>query len=1003
MAQLRTVTRANPLSTFRQTAPEAGQMFGLMAEAMQSAYEVLEPIAIEQESQKGDALGREIARSQIGRAAEPYVAPPVGALPSTQGPIPFAQAEPPVGEVSVDGSALAHSDITVTPLDPIGARPVDQLTRIVEGALDGTRDGVLPRLEDQSPSGAPRLPDGTAPMQPVAPVSDPGGVVAGSGGTRTLVGSEGADALHRVVSAGAGWTEVALADGTTQRREGTRAWRNNNPGNIEYGPFARAHGAVGTDGRFAVFPSYEAGRAAKGALLFESASYRDRTIAGAINRYAPPVENDTNAYASTVAAAVGVPLTTRISSLSPEQRDSMLDAMEKVEGFRPGTVNGAQAPAPAPGAAPINVPLTGRTSGGGPATPATPPLTYVREADGRLTGRLYGPSSSPILRAHDAAAQVAYNAEMMTTGLSDLISLSSQFENDPGGYAEAARARVEEIAQGAPAQFRRELRGRLQQEADRRTLGVLEDQQRDIRQRSANSNQALISRYSQDYADALATGDQGAIDGARALLDEQLVVRESLPGLAWTPEQSDNVLLDAQEAAIRQREVAGRERANADKARLRTIIGAAEAGQYAADEAMLADPALRLAHPELWEEAMAKVVFRDQMPSFRSLPPDQQAEIVTAMEGDPVENPWDLDLSKAARSIADGTRKMWDSDPIAAAEAILGDPPPPLPDFTTGDEGKILAALEDRRAYAEGLAAQGYTDVPAYLSANEADALGKALGGDTPPEAQMLLTGALARGFGDAAVQVFDEIEAPAEVRFAGKMLATGVNPTVALEILTGAQMLREGTSEAPKDFVWREAFASDVGEAFAGLPSASRIGAQAEVMKAARSIYAARSGGAALEDDAQSAMVTGAIQAALGQVQDRRGRLTGGVQAVNGHQVLLPPGVGADEVDVALRSALGFDPAVSGPLNHGRMARTWLFGDDAEAAPSLFGDDGVPMIGKVPLREAGVRPGQVALIPMGGSRYRMEIRLPGSVSDVRDASGGVFQFDLSALLERAR
>ncbi len=48
-----------------------------------------------------------------------------------------------------------------------------------------------------------------------------------------------------------------------QKSGGSRSWRNNNPGNIEYGPFARSMGATGTDGRFAKFPSYEAGRRRK--------------------------------------------------------------------------------------------------------------------------------------------------------------------------------------------------------------------------------------------------------------------------------------------------------------------------------------------------------------------------------------------------------------------------------------------------------------------------------------------------------------------------------------------------------------------------------------------------------------------------------------------------------------------------------------------------------------------------------------------------------------------
>jgi len=149
-----------------------------------------------------------------------------------------------------------------------------------------------------------------------------------------------------VAEAGRGFTTVIGPDGKALRRVGTRAWRNNNPGNIEFGEFARSRGAIGTDGRFAVFPTYEIGRRAKASLLWETSSYRDRTIASAINRYAPPFENNTNAYTAAITQALGVSANTRMSSLNLRQRDVMLDTMERVEGFRPGTENGVRMPMP---------------------------------------------------------------------------------------------------------------------------------------------------------------------------------------------------------------------------------------------------------------------------------------------------------------------------------------------------------------------------------------------------------------------------------------------------------------------------------------------------------------------------------------------------------------------------------------------------------------------------------------------------------------------------------
>lgn len=62
-----------------------------------------------------------------------------------------------------------------------------------------------------------------------------------------------------------------------------RGDRNNNPGNIEYGPFASAHGATGTDGRFAVFPDWNTGANAMAALLRQR--YQGMTLSGIQQRW----------------------------------------------------------------------------------------------------------------------------------------------------------------------------------------------------------------------------------------------------------------------------------------------------------------------------------------------------------------------------------------------------------------------------------------------------------------------------------------------------------------------------------------------------------------------------------------------------------------------------------------------------------------------------------------------------------------------------------------------
>lgn len=144
--------------------------------------------------------------------------------------------------------------------------------------------------------------------------------------------------ITEIVQSGAGFNIVRYDTGRVERRTGARNWRNNNPGNIEFGNFSRRYGAIGSDGRFAIFPTYEMGRRAKEALLFETPSYANLTIAQAITRYAPPSENNTASYINTVANSIGVDPNTPLQNLTPQQRQTMLSAMERVEGFRSGSV-----------------------------------------------------------------------------------------------------------------------------------------------------------------------------------------------------------------------------------------------------------------------------------------------------------------------------------------------------------------------------------------------------------------------------------------------------------------------------------------------------------------------------------------------------------------------------------------------------------------------------------------------------------------------------------------
>jgi hypothetical protein len=153
------------------------------------------------------------------------------------------------------------------------------------------------------------------------------GVIAGSAGLLKLLGGLGLLAYSGDLNKGegdelkrrragmpgfdadgnpSGATPAGAAPTAPARSGGTRGMRNNNPGNIEFGAFAKKHGASSSDGRFAIFPTMEAGQAAQRALLGGYLSSGANTVSKAISKWAPSSENNTAAYVAAVAKQMGV-------------------------------------------------------------------------------------------------------------------------------------------------------------------------------------------------------------------------------------------------------------------------------------------------------------------------------------------------------------------------------------------------------------------------------------------------------------------------------------------------------------------------------------------------------------------------------------------------------------------------------------------------------------------------------------------------------------------------
>lgn len=113
-----------------------------------------------------------------------------------------------------------------------------------------------------------------------------------------------------------------------------RGIRNNNPGNIDR-TAEKWQGMAAdqsSDSRFVVFSAPVWGlRALAKVLLSYQRKHGLRTPAAIIGRWAPPVENDTGAYARQVAKALGVGVDDQIDLQRPEMLQRILPAIVQHE------------------------------------------------------------------------------------------------------------------------------------------------------------------------------------------------------------------------------------------------------------------------------------------------------------------------------------------------------------------------------------------------------------------------------------------------------------------------------------------------------------------------------------------------------------------------------------------------------------------------------------------------------------------------------------------------
>lgn len=113
-----------------------------------------------------------------------------------------------------------------------------------------------------------------------------------------------------------------------------RGIRNNNPGNLNYVGQPGATRESGPNGRFAVFQTAEEGLVALARQLRLYAQRGINSVRAIISKFAPPTENDTQAYIESVSKRLGVDANASLNVNDPRVMQGLMDAIIKVENGR---------------------------------------------------------------------------------------------------------------------------------------------------------------------------------------------------------------------------------------------------------------------------------------------------------------------------------------------------------------------------------------------------------------------------------------------------------------------------------------------------------------------------------------------------------------------------------------------------------------------------------------------------------------------------------------------
>lgn len=240
---------------------------------------------------------------------------------------------------------------------------------------------------------------------------------------------------------GLGAASATASSALTAPTNVPRSVRNNNPGNIEDGPFARnLPGYQGNDGRFAVFDSPQSGSGAMDKLLSVYGDKGLNTPSSVVGTWAPASENgkSTDNYAAYVAGKLGIGANDPIDMSDPAQRSKLASAMSE---FEAGNTHGGHVAAN-PGASGLAGPIANAASG-------------ISSAAQGVGGSLANIGSGITNAGHNVGGYFKENQDWLVpllTGLGTMASSNSRYLGSALLQGLGGAAQGYETVQGQQAQ-----------------------------------------------------------------------------------------------------------------------------------------------------------------------------------------------------------------------------------------------------------------------------------------------------------------------------------------------------------------------------------------------------------------------------------------------------------------------------------------------------------------------------------------------------------------------